>query len=167
MVTPEPGQPDAAAGKRDPLQRQSCEECGGPRGKKPGRFCSDRCRFAAWDRDNPRHPRQSVLRLEAPSAPRTGALRSFHIKGHMPVPEAMAGERRARSQEADVLAWMQAHPGRWTPVDVHRGLDTPAPLTSIRRAMSDLSKHGRLRHWPADRRLGAYGALNSVWEAPA
>jgi len=91
--------------------------------------------------------------------------RSFHVRSHVTVQEALEGERRAQSQDEAVLAWMRAHPGRWMPCEVHAGLGTAAPLTSIRRALTDLTKAGRLQHWPADRRPGVFGALNSTWEA--
>lgn len=89
---------------------------------------------------------------------------SFHVRSHLTVDEAAQGERRARSQEEAVLAWMKAHPGRWTPPEVLQGIGTAAPLTSIRRALTNLTASGHLRHWPADRRLGAFGSLNSTWE---
>jgi hypothetical protein len=35
------------------------------------------------------------------------------------------------------------------------------------RSLTDLTKRESLRHWPADRRLGGYGVLNSTWEVLA
>jgi hypothetical protein len=109
---------------------------------------------------------QLGLQLEpAPTARRTSVLRSFHARAHVPVAEALAGEANAQTQEDQVLAWMKAHPGRHTPPEVLAGLGTKAPLTSIRRCLSDLTAAFELRHWPADRRPGIYGAKNSTWEA--
>jgi hypothetical protein len=98
------------------------------------------------------------------AAGRAGQVRSFHVRSHVTVEEALEGERRAATQEQAVLDWMRAHPGRWTPPEVLAGLGTRSPLTSIRRSLTDLTKRELLRHWPADRRPGAYGALNSTWE---
>ena len=130
------------------------------------KYCSDSCRNAAWIAGHPRQgPRQKALPLEPPTAPRTGALRSFHVRSHVTVREAIEGERRAQTQDEAVLAWMRAHPGRWTPPEVLAGLEIAAPLTSIRRSLTNLAKAERLQHWPAVRRPGVYGALNSTWEA--
>lgn len=105
--------------------------------------------------------------LEPPSALRTGALRSFHIKGgHVTVPEAQDGERRARSQEAAVLAWMRAHPGRWTPWDLAEALGLC--INSVRRSMTNLAhaNPARLRHIEGERRVaGPWGQRSGVWEA--
>lgn len=105
--------------------------------------------------------------LEPPPAMRAAELHSFHVRSHMTVEQAQEGELRAQTQDVAVLAWMRAHPGRWTPPEVLAGLGTAAPLTSIRRSLTDLTRRELLRHWPADRRPGVFGALNSTWEAPA
>lgn len=100
-----------------------------------------------------------------PAAPRAAALRHYHVRSHVPADEALHGEMRAATQEAAVLAWMKAHAGRWTPPQVRDGLGVAWPLTSVRRAMTNLTAAFELRHWPADRRPGAYGVPNSTWEA--
>jgi hypothetical protein len=109
---------------------------------------------------------QLGLQLEpAPTAPRAAALRSFHVRSHVTAEEAIAGEANAQSQEEQILVWMRAHPGRHTPPEVKEGMGIPWPLTSVRRALTNLTAAFELRHWPADRREGIYGAKNSTWEA--
>jgi hypothetical protein len=115
-----------------------------------------------------RQAAQMILELApAPKAERTGALRSYHVRSHQTALEAAVGEAKAQTQNETILAWMRAHRGRHTPSAVHTALsaDHPWPLTSIRRGLTDMARAGLLRHWPADRRPGAYGALNSTWEA--
>lgn len=100
---------------------------------------------------------------DAPKKPRRGALRSFHARSHVPVAEALAGENRNRGQEECVLAWIRdlGEGRRFTPREVHRafpGLE----LTSVRRALSDLTKAGRLVHHDEDLRRGPKGT-ESTW----
>lgn len=106
--------------------------------------------------------KQLGLALEAPQQPRTGALRSFHIQSHVSVAEALEGERRAAGQEADVLCFFQTNPGRWMPSQVHR--EFPGwPITSVRRALTNLTAAGKLIHHTSDRRMGPHGSKESVW----
>ena len=58
--------PDSPAGHVAPLLRHSCEHCGRDLAGKQERWCSDACRFRAWDRE---HPRQRALPLTPPPAP--------------------------------------------------------------------------------------------------
>jgi len=58
--------PDSPAGHVAPLLRHSCEHCGRDLAGKQERWCSDACRFRAWDRE---HPRQRALPLTPPAAP--------------------------------------------------------------------------------------------------
>ncbi len=91
----------------------------------------------------------------------------FHTRGEPMGPaEALAGERRAQRQDARILAWFRAHPGRWTPSEVHAAedlLDLNCPLTSTRRAITNLTRAGQLRHYPTDRKPGPFGAKESTW----
>jgi hypothetical protein len=118
---------------------------------------------------------QLDLILEPPDPPRqerTQALRSHHVRSHQTAEEALAGEARARAQEASILGYFQAFagtaacegatPGRWTPSEVH-AVFPQWPVTSIRRALTNLTSAGRLVHYPADRRPGPRGARESTW----
>lgn len=105
----------------------------------------------------------------APRAHREGALHSFHVRSHVTVPEALEGESRAAAQEGIILAFFREHPGRWTPSEVannvNRGRPRPWPLTSVRRAITNLAAEPReeLVHHPKDRRPGPFGSLESTW----
>lgn len=83
--------------------------------------------------------------------------------------EALAGEARAQRQEAVLLEWFRAGDLlaaglRWTPSEIH---NRPAfrtwPLTSVRRALTNLTARGYLVHHKADRRQGPRGARESTW----
>ena len=99
--------------------------------------------------------------------PRRRQRRAFHVRSHTTLHEAQAGEERAKRGDAAVLALFR--PGqRLTPSQVH-GLfldecGPPAPLlTSVRRAITNLTDRGLLIHYPADRRMGPHGARESTW----
>jgi hypothetical protein len=118
---------------------------------------------------------QLDLLLDPPDPPmqrRTAALTSHHVRAHETAEEALAGDERARAQEASILGYFQAFaataavdgatPGRFTPSEVHAMF--PAwPITSIRRAITNLTRAGHLRHFPADRRPGPRGAREGTW----
>lgn len=107
--------------------------------------------------------KQLALVLPPPTAPRSGALRSFHARSHVPVAEALAGEDHAQRQEDILLQWFQAHPvARVTPSELARSF-AQWPITSIRRALTNLTTAGALRHDPRDRRPGPYGVNESTW----
>ena len=78
--------PDSPAGHVAPLLRHSCEHCGRDLAGKQERWCSDACRFRAWDRE---HPRQRALPLSPPPAPvppvrdqRVGVADRKRLVGH-------------------------------------------------------------------------------------
>jgi hypothetical protein len=103
----------------------------------------------------------------APGPPRrrrAGARSSFHVRSHVTAEEAAAGEARALGQEAailgDFLIWGPL--ARVTPSELHRYFPD-LPITSIRRALTNLTKRGRLIHYKADRRPGPHGAAESTW----
>lgn len=109
--------------------------------------------------------RQLGLDLEPPRVP--AALSSFHVRSEMTPAEALAGESRARTQEALILGWFEAEdrrrPGaRFTPSDVHAAFDW-YELTSIRRALTNMTTAGDLVHWPKDRVPSPRGAMESRW----
>lgn len=90
---------------------------------------------------------------------------SFHVRSHVTVSEAEEGERRAQRQEDLLLEWFRSYPdARPTPselwmIEICKGW----PLTSVRRALSNLTRAGYLVHYKADRRPGPYGANESCW----
>ncbi len=102
-----------------------------------------------------------------PKEPRAGALRSFHARSHVTAEEALAGEVRNCGQEESILSWIRGHGSsrRFTPREVHAafpGLE----LTSVRRALTDLTTARRLVHHQHDRRPGPLGAKESTWSLP-
>jgi hypothetical protein len=108
-------------------------------------------------------PAQLGLGLEAPQKPRTGALRSYHVRSHVPVPEALEGERRAARQEETILAFLRGMtPQRYTPSEI-QAVFPRWPLTSVRRALTNLTTLGLLTHHRTNRRPGPFGAKESTW----
>jgi hypothetical protein len=102
-------------------------------------------------------------------APQPRPRRSFHLRSHATVEEAQAGERRAARQEDAILALFRMKPGlRLAPSGVHSWFPQWL-LTSVRRALTNLSTvspdqpEPPLRHYPADRRPGPHGAKESTW----
>lgn len=102
---------------------------------------------------------------DQPKAPKRGALRSFHANASTSVEEAKAGEARAKGQEARVLFWMEDR-CRWTPSQLHDALGGESgfgPLTSLRRALTNLTKAKLLVHHKGDHRPGPYGSPETTW----
>lgn len=110
--------------------------------------------------------------------------RSFHVRSHQTVEEVSAGEAKAKRQEGAILEFFRYHDDqgnghhtRWTPSEVHaaivsmgqfvhetfRGPRPILPVTSVRRAITNLTTAGLLVHHRADRRPGPYGAKESTW----
>lgn len=103
------------------------------------------------------------LSLLTPPKPTPATISSYHVRSETPLAEALAGEARCRTQEAILLAWLRAQPGkRFTPSEVHASFDH-WPLTSCRRALTNLAKRGDLIHHAKERRPGPYGSPESVW----
>ena len=109
-------------------------------------------------------PEQLPLALATvPRRPRSSALRAFRPRLESPA-EALAGEARAVRQEAAILGWFLAHPGRHAPSEVADAFPR-WPVTSVRRALTCMTRRGLLRHHREDRRPGPLGARESVWSA--
>lgn len=74
----------------------------------------------------------------------------------------------AQKQEDRVLAIMQANPVWWTPFavqEVYTSLYHDTPITSIRRAMTDLANDGKLEKSDTPNAAGKYGKPNHSWRA--
>ena len=119
-----------------------------------------------------RDDRQLAIALaDPPRQEKTAALRSYHTKNrNVPVEEALQGERRARGQEARILAWFRAvRPGYCaTPTDVYNAFFGRLELTSVRRALSNLSDEKRytrppLRHNEKDYRPSPRDGTETTW----
>lgn len=75
-------------------------------------------------------------------------------------------EIKAKSQEDKILDWFKYHEQAVTPSHTLRVLfASQVPLTSVRRAMSNLAKHGDLVK-TGEQRKGPYGRLEYCWSLP-
>jgi hypothetical protein len=96
-------------------------------------------------------------------------LELFHNTTDLQGADLRRREIRAGSQNAKILEWFRDNPEKLcTPFDVlrHRfslyGCYSTAPITSIRRALTDLTSLGYLVK-TEERRWGEYGKLNYCW----
>lgn len=72
-------------------------------------------------------------------------------------------QAQAKRQDDAVLAWFRAHPGVLaTPEDVWRAVLPEAPLTSVRRAITNLANRGALLK-TAHTRETQYGRRAHTW----
>lgn len=118
-----------------------------------------------------------VLGSDPPRRARTAVLRSAFFRSSVPVEDALARDAIAGRQEGDVLAVFRSaaddadeddfDAARLTPSQVLACLQRDggrAPLlTSVRRAISNLTARKRLVHHETDRRPGPFGAKESTW----
>ena len=70
----------------------------------------------------------------------------------------------AKNETVKILAFFRSNPGeRYTPFEIQTILKSPAPITSIRRAISTLTKEGYLIK-TTYRKAGPYNTLNYTWK---
>lgn len=73
-------------------------------------------------------------------------------------------EKKARSQEEMILKFMNDNPRMaFTPVEIHLLFGQRWPITSVRRALSNLTKQDRLI-MTGQKRMGLYGMENNCWK---
>lgn len=112
--------------------------------------------------------RQLSLGLTPARTPRALALRSYHPSSpKTTVEQALAGEKRAATQEQVILALFRAYEGEsFTPSEVanrvNRGRSPEWPITSIRRSLTNLTERGALRRLPVQR-MGPLGSPEHAW----
>lgn len=111
------------ARQADPLQR-ICKVCWEPLTGRQERWCSDACRFRAWDRE---HPRQRALPLAPPIAP-VPPVRDQRV----PKPE----QKRLRRMSRLILERVQRGPARAS--ELH-GMFPGA--RSVRTRISEVGRH--------------------------
>jgi hypothetical protein len=78
-------------------------------------------------------------------------------------------ENKAKHQDDRVLAFMRSKVGQsFTPAEVWKAIDPTGstPLTSIRRAMTNLATAELLIHLHDKKKKGLYGRDNDTWIAP-
>jgi len=92
----------------------------------------------------------------------------FHNTLNLPESELKARQFKAGSQNAKILEFFKWNPGKlYTPFEIQNyacfsGNGYLTPITSIRRAMTDLTKLGYLEK-TKEKRAGEYGELNYCW----
>lgn len=107
-----------------------------------------------------RHP-ERVQRVEG--SPRQTAD-SFYNTIHLPNEQLHIAEQDARSQQQIILDMFRRHPhAELTPFQVQvRCHLTGSPITSIRRAMTNLTKAGHLKK-NGSKKQERYGQMNYTW----
>lgn len=84
---------------------------------------------------------------------------TINIKGA----ELLQARNKTNRQKDIVLQFFKDHPAsNYTPFDVYRILGLNCPVTSIRRAITDLTEQGKLIKTDHQRR-GEYGTKNYCW----
>jgi len=72
-------------------------------------------------------------------------------------------ERQAMTQEEAILAFFAAHPEKqFTPFEVQEHALPGATITSVRRAITNLTDEGRLEKTDQTR-MERYGKVNYLW----
>lgn len=69
---------------------------------------------------------------------------------------------KAETQKARILAWFRSTREKFTPFEVQAAILPDAPITSIRRAITDLTKEGLLTKLEAQK-CEVYGHTNHLW----
>jgi hypothetical protein len=90
---------------------------------------------------------------------------SFYNTIHEQGEQLNKSEAKAVSQEVYILYHFKANKGRsYTPFEVQQAIPElhNTPITSIRRAITNLTNQGQLEH-THDMRQGDYGKLNHTW----
>lgn len=93
---------------------------------------------------------------------------SFYNTTHETEP-ALSKRREAAEHQDEVVLRYVVRKGAASPWEVHRALERDGyrwPITSIRRAMTNLAADGRLVKTEA-KTQGAYGMPEHVWACPA
>ena len=70
---------------------------------------------------------------------------------------------RSESQEVVVLAFFSSHSGSYSPSQIHERVGSQSPLTSTRRAITNLTTDGKLVK--LDRKIrGPFGRPEYLWQ---
>ena len=98
---------------------------------------------------------------------------SYHQTTNVTVDALRRFQRAAKTQDEKVMGWFNSHVGQaLTASQVHKGLmqigviPITTPLTSIRRAMSNMVNAGRLVKTDGTR-MGLYGRPEHLYKLPA
>lgn len=76
-------------------------------------------------------------------------------------------ESHAKTQEDALLAFFHRFPkaGGWTPSEINKIVMMDCPITSVRRALSNLTRDQRLIKTDI-KRMGPYGRREFAWKLP-
>ena len=91
---------------------------------------------------------------------------TFYKTVNLPADELRAARESNNVQNTRIWAIFEKHPAGLTPFEAGRLYNRQypeIPLTSVRRAVTDLEKSGRLEKTGA-MRAGGYGKPNHVWK---
>ena len=87
---------------------------------------------------------------------------TYHNTTNLTGEELKRAERKALSQKQKVLQFFKDNPnGSYTPFEVQSRVNPIWPITSVRRAMSDLTPVDLIR--TDKKKEGLYGAKNYCW----
>ena len=88
---------------------------------------------------------------------------SYHNTTHEPEHITRILEGKAENQEAKVLDFMRENPGvKFSPEQINAICLPDAPLTSVRRALSNLTYDGKI-HKAGQKVKGQYGRMIYTW----
>lgn len=88
----------------------------------------------------------------------------YHVRNRVPIQDLRKGKRQAARQEDIVLQFFERHPNEgFTPFALQSAMGTNWPITSVRRALTDLTNEGKLEKHVEQQRIEVYGVRNCVW----
>jgi hypothetical protein len=91
-------------------------------------------------------------------------MTSFHTRNNTPANEMIQGEEAAKKQEVIILNFfMQRKDERFTPFEVQQAVGKDWEITSVRRAITNLTTSGRLIKDDKIRKPGLKGKSNCTW----
>jgi hypothetical protein len=97
----------------------------------------------------------------------TQATISFHNTISLDIPELIEAEKNAKNQEEKILFLFRTYNEKMTPSEVYKRYQLcewpPVPITSCRRAMSNLTRAGRLEMLE-EMKDGIYGVKEHFWK---
>lgn len=90
---------------------------------------------------------------------------TYHNTTNLSGQQLVRAERKSMSVEKKVLRFFRANPSKdFTPYEVWSALNIPNPVTSVRRAMTNLTLYDKELVQLEKKRPGIYGAYNYCWK---
>jgi len=87
-----------------------------------------------------------------------------HVRSFLPASDVRRLRVSGTRQADAILAYFQAHPGvALTPFEVWEGVAIACPVTSIRRALTNLSSQGLLVKDVDAGKRERFGTFNAAW----